>query len=690
MWGTALDFDGDAYLVPDFVSEAVTDTDGFSFGAWINPDNLGGGKGAILAFNTDDGGNRNQLVRIPNKYCYYDEEVDQKCSDLHPGYDETWRLVMVVISEEGHGTLYIDGVVGLTFDTSVRPEPDGRFSIGQEWDGATATDFFQGQIDEVAIFDRALTAEEVTAFYGDATLSQSGDGVIESNWQLKVPAGLEGLYVTNLRPSDVFRNTPDSDWEVRNSEIDTRAPRVETIVEEETSYPSINTTYTCLARDFNLVNTCKEHPEDNFSCPCQTLAPLATVYTPTYYREASAWYSGAFTDTNRLYGLEATCTVVGPALADSTMEACDIYGLCTEDIGEASEIVWLSPIDSGVLTPSLNSIITSTAPLLLEGSAYARDYLETMTVKVDNLIIDTKYWSPLSVTNTTWTSTWLANTEGEHVLTTHVIDHLGNNQNFERPVKVIVDIAPPFINIDPLVLTTTHRLSQDRVALTGGATDTNGVSSVEVKVEDEEWQGASLDGTNWQLDWYLGEEPEGKNYSITARATDAAGHTTRITQTVFVNLETPNPITLTLESGGDVVTPGLTLRSVPAPLTLSWITTTQQTDLLPYEVVWTVYTTETQAIQMPVPAEGPLTAPYIAGEAQRIRPQVISRLLDGNSQSDVYGMITVDSPLTPDYISLVTTPGERRPYLGWMESGCTQLGVDRRVAENSPGERSSG
>ncbi|MCD6285452.1 MAG: hypothetical protein J7M39_06020, partial [Anaerolineae bacterium] len=469
---------------------------------------------------------------------------------------------------------------GSTAETSVRPDPNGRFSIGQEWDDEHTSEFFRGEIDEVTVYNRALTAEEVTAFYGDATLSKSGDGVIEADWQLKVPTSLEGLYVVGLHPSDVFSNTPGSDWEVWNGEIDTRAPRVETIVEEETSYLSIKTTYTCRARDFNLVNTSEEHPEDNFSCPCQTLPPAATVYTSTYYHEVSPWYAETFTDTNRLYRLEASCTVVGPALADSTTRACDIYGHCAQAVGEASEIVWLSPIDSGVLTPTLNSIITSTAPLLLEGSAYARDYLETMTVKVDNLVIDTKHWPSLSVTNTTWTSTWPAPTEGEHVLTTHAIDSNNKGQDFERPVKVIVDITPPIINIDPLVLTTTHRLSQNRVALTGGATDTNGVSTVEVKIEDEEWQEASLYGTDWQLDWYLGEEPEGKNYSITARATDAAGHTARITQTVFVNLETPNPITLTLESGSGVVTPGLTLRTAPVTLTLSWITETQQTGLL--------------------------------------------------------------------------------------------------------------
>ena len=685
VWGTALTFDGDDdFLTADFVSAAVTDTGGFAFGAWVLPVD-DGSTGAILSFHTANGSNRNQLVRTNYRYCYYDEDLGRKCSALHAGIDDMWRLVVVSITEDGHGTLFIDGEVGLNFETSVRPEPDGRFSIGQEWDGTTPTDFLEGRIDEVVIYDRALAAQEVTAMFAEATLATAGDGVLETDWDLMVPEGLEGLYSVRLRPSDVFSNTPPSDWEAWNGEIDTRGPLVDMTVEEETSYLGLGTTYTCWAEDYNLVGTSEDHPEYDFDCPCRTLAPLATVVTPTYYHEVSPWYAGTFTDTNRLYRLEASCSVVGPALADSTMQACDIHGHCEMAIGEPSEIIWVSPIDSGVLTPTVNSVVTSTAALLLEGSAYARDYLQSMTVTVDGGIIDTETWSCLDLTTTTWASTWLVPTEGEHVLSTQVIDCNNQHQDFHRPVKVLIDTIPPAVDISPLVLTTTHRLSRGRVALAGHATDINGIAAVEVKVEDGDWQTASLFDTDWQLDWHIGEEPAGEDYTVTARATDLGGHTTRITQTVHVNLETPNPITLTLKSAGTVVTPGTTLRTMPTTLDLTWVTETQQTDLLPYEIAWTVYTTQTSHIvRLAAPPQGPLASTYVAGEAQRVRPRVISRLLDGNSQSDVYGTVTVDSPVTPDYISLETAPGERRPYLGWMESGCTQLGIDRRIAESVP------
>jgi len=109
--------------------------------------------------------------------------------------------------------------------------------------------------------------------------------------------------------------------------------------------------------------------------------------------------------------------VPGPALASSDMRACDTYGHCSEAIAEPSQILLLSPLDSGVLTPTLNSIITSTAPITITGYAYARDCLKTVEVYVDNNLIDTHNWpfTP-AVTNTQWSSLWAVPTEGTHTL----------------------------------------------------------------------------------------------------------------------------------------------------------------------------------------------------------------------------------------------------------------------------------
>jgi len=205
------------------------------------------------------------------------------------------------------------------------------------------------------------------------------------------------------------------------------------------------------------------------------------------------------------------------------------------------------------------------------------------------------------------------------------------------------------------------------------------VDHVEVRIDGGDWQRASHRGDQWRYEWYLGGDVASETYTVTARATDLAGHTSRVTETVTVDLETPNPITLTLTSGGQVIPPGTTIYTVPTTLNLSWVTSTTRADLLPYEVVWTIYTTQIDQFRHTVPVNGPFESQYVAGEAQRIEPAVISRFADGNQQRDVYGSVYVDSPLTPDYITLQPATGQINPYRGWMDSGCSLVGTDRRV-----------
>ncbi len=686
MWGTALDFgsyNDSLYLTADFVSGNITDARGFSFGAWVYPD-YNPYDGVVLAFNAADGGDRNMIYHQDYGFRYRDGDVTTTGAYAW----EQWAHVMVTIDEGGQGVLYVDGVAEETFSTSVRPDPNGRFSIGQEWDGDTPSQFFDGLIDEVAVYDRALSPEEVYVVYADAALSDSGDGVITTTWAYTVPNTLDGIYQLNLRPGDVFNNTGERpDWPVWNGEIDTAAPRVEATAEEKVSYLSIKTTYTCRAQDFNLIQVSEDHPEDSFKCYCQTVAPHATVYTRTYYHEVSPWYADTFTDTRRLYELEATCTVLGPAVGapDATMKACDAYGHCATAVPPSSEILAYELIDSAVLTPTQNAVITSTAAISLTGRAYASHSLKTIQVLVDGVPIDTHTWATPGVTSTQWASTWVPPFEGRYMLNSCATDHNDDTQDVEHPIEVIVDVLPPFVDILPTLLTTTHRLSQDRVALSGRVTDTNGLDAVQVSIDNGDWQDAAFYGGEWRLDWYLGEEPAGKQYTVTARATDVAGHTARVTETVTVDLQRPNPITLTLSSGGAVVTPGTVLTTTPALLDLSWVTSTSRIDLLPYEVIWTIHATQTNQFRHPVPTTGPFSSTYPAGEAQRIAPKVVSRFADGNRQVDTYGSVYVDSPLTPDYITLETARGERRPYLGWMESGCSRMGVDRRAQRNAPG-----
>ncbi len=161
--GTALTFDGtDDYLRADAVAAELANTDAYTMSAWVRPTNTDTGQRGIVAFHTGTGGNKNMLFYRNERFAYYDPDIgyQESTTTYAPG---TWHHVAVTVDASDNGVLYIDGSAQATFNADVRPEAGDRFSIGQEWDGTTASDFFEGQIDEVRIWTAARTAAEVRA-----------------------------------------------------------------------------------------------------------------------------------------------------------------------------------------------------------------------------------------------------------------------------------------------------------------------------------------------------------------------------------------------------------------------------------------------------------------------------------------------------------------------------------------------
>ncbi|MEE8390969.1 MAG: LamG domain-containing protein [Anaerolineae bacterium] len=206
----ALALDGaDDYLVVT----GDLDSSALSFGGWVRPERPLK-KEAVLAFNAANGNNRNMLyygtgaTAGEGKFCYWDDSAGWKCSATYPA--DAWHYVMVVIDSAGNATLYVDGAAAVSFNTAVRPDPNGTFSIGQEFDGATPGDFFQGQVDDVRVYPRALTAGEIVALmaagWQPATLANAGAGVGGTTWTASPPAGLEGNFRLQTRAVDALGN----------------------------------------------------------------------------------------------------------------------------------------------------------------------------------------------------------------------------------------------------------------------------------------------------------------------------------------------------------------------------------------------------------------------------------------------------------------------------------------------------
>lgn len=177
--GKAYDFDG----VTDYVSSAAPISFGaFSISAWVKADNLNN-------FRTVYGGRYNSSGNPLVQLRFYNSKIGIEMrsntnSGTGTGYlntygsttlsTGTWYYVILTYDDSGAVKIYLDG------DTST-PEVSTTYSGGtwsniNEWhigDGpgllGSDENFFDGTIDEVGVWNRALSSTEVAELYNSGT-----------------------------------------------------------------------------------------------------------------------------------------------------------------------------------------------------------------------------------------------------------------------------------------------------------------------------------------------------------------------------------------------------------------------------------------------------------------------------------------------------------------------------------------
>ncbi|NOZ79186.1 MAG: hypothetical protein GXP48_08435, partial [Acidobacteria bacterium] len=231
-----------------------------------------------------------------------------------------WSYVMATY-DGSQARLYVNGqVVQSSAATAGACQNDEPVRIGQGLNGTPSSPIYVGNLDDIRIYPRALSDEEVKALYQSgwqaAQTSPHGDGVNSADWSMAVPSGLEGSYRLDLRGWDVggHFDTAASTENVWNGNIDTLAPRLtltSTVV-------GSNIRYTTKAHDFNLT-------EDGFSSPCGD----GVVTGRTYFQ--SPWYAALSGQTSgraqKLYELTATCDVPTTFTKQGEVGAYDTPGL---------------------------------------------------------------------------------------------------------------------------------------------------------------------------------------------------------------------------------------------------------------------------------------------------------------------------------------------------------------------------
>lgn len=161
---SAYSFDGkDDYIAANSVTTGLTLP--FAVSGWFNARDLK--DSALFGFNNinDRDENRNLLFWSKKKIYHYNKNNGQVLSKDTFEKNE-WHHLVWQVDINRKGSLFIDGLEQATWSNSDNRAAN-RFSIGQEFDGSTKSDFFNGSIDDVRLYNRVLSATEVQALYKD-------------------------------------------------------------------------------------------------------------------------------------------------------------------------------------------------------------------------------------------------------------------------------------------------------------------------------------------------------------------------------------------------------------------------------------------------------------------------------------------------------------------------------------------
>jgi hypothetical protein len=202
----ALNFDGSDYVRMDSVADDITSND-ITLSAWVKTTDSAGD---WFSCNTATGGNVALWAITGGRAAMYDGAYEGQSSTFVT--NGTWHM-LTYIRKGPTGYTYVDGAQENTHTANFNFSPTDRWSIAQEWDGDNPSDFLAGTVDEVAIWDRALTAEEVAFLYNNGKGIPPTEGayvqITASGGEIPVTeGGAAGHYEV------VLRSEPAADVEI--------------------------------------------------------------------------------------------------------------------------------------------------------------------------------------------------------------------------------------------------------------------------------------------------------------------------------------------------------------------------------------------------------------------------------------------------------------------------------------------
>ncbi len=160
--GAALEFPDSSYVD---TGAALLDTTGnYSVAAWVRLDSLGGFATAVSQDGTADSAFFLQYSGADDRFAFSFVGV-RALAPAPPEPGRWYHLVGVRDVVSGTLKLYVDGQPVATRTACIGSKATGHTVIGRARFGGNPVDYWRGAIDQVHVYDRALTADEVATLY---------------------------------------------------------------------------------------------------------------------------------------------------------------------------------------------------------------------------------------------------------------------------------------------------------------------------------------------------------------------------------------------------------------------------------------------------------------------------------------------------------------------------------------------
>ncbi|MBP7998168.1 MAG: hypothetical protein KA314_02115 [Chloroflexi bacterium] len=422
-FGQALDFDGVNDTLSTYTgTNTPFEENALTLALWVKPDVI---TTAVDRFVTL--GNETAVLRIDNQRLHFYMRLDGTLQRIFVSNIMTAGVWQHIAGTYDGQTmrLYRNGIEVGTLD--VVGEINHTAIPLQNMFLSSGTETFDGQMDEVGVYDRALSDAEIFAlaqsdvagvqsveigrelfdFTGTTPFAPlttwSAAAISNGSWSYTIPANVEGLYNLHLRSTDNFGNV-SHEGIIWSGVLDTQNPVVTAVGQHSGGGSASQTQYTFTFSDFIL-------DESRYTQPCG-----ANELVNLTYNNVLLPYDGM------TYNVTATCRVAGHEISRD-FTACDTVGHCTT--------VNVTPAPSpnsdsiAILTPGNLSPVTSGVATTINGGAYDLNQIQTIVVRVDGMVVGTIV-PGVGITDTTWATNWTPTVTGTVTVAAAMTDTLGN------------------------------------------------------------------------------------------------------------------------------------------------------------------------------------------------------------------------------------------------------------------------